>query len=288
MIAIFFGLIMGGEQFPWNSWHVILPLVLGVVVCVIFAFHQASSPSAVYKEPSAPPQLFKHRTSAAGFLLVFLAAVILQAISYFLPTYFQAVKGASPLMSGVYFLPFALVITPFGGLTGAFMSKTGPYIPIHWVGFIFSAVGAGLLSTLDDSSSRGAWIGYQILVSGGTGLTFTATLPSTLAPLSESDVAVATGTFSFIRSFGLVWGATMASVVFNSQIDAYLGSITAAEGSDPAAVRAALGDGRAYSYASGGFITSLPAATRHQVVDVYVQALRVVWLCPVSASFASF
>jgi hypothetical protein len=168
------------------------------------------------------------------------------------------------------------------------MSKTGHYIPIHWVGFILSAIGGGLLSTLDETSDRGAWIGYQILVSSGTGMIFTATLPSTLAPLSESDVAVATGTYSFIRSFGLVWGATMASVVFNSQIDAHLGSITATDGSDPAAVRAALSDGKAYSYASGGFIASLPAATRHQVVDVYVKALRVVWLTVAAVSCLGF
>jgi hypothetical protein len=289
MIAIFFGLIMGGGQFPWSSWHIVVPLVLGVVGCVIFALHQASSPSAVCKEASTPPRLFKHRTSAAGYIIIFLAAIILQAISYFLPTYFQAVKGASPLISGVYFLPFALAIIPFGGLTGVFMSKTGLYTPIHWVGFVLSATGAGLLSTLDESSSRSAWIGYQILVSGGTGMIFTATLPSTLAPLAESDVAVATGTYSFIRSFGLVWGATMASVVFNSQIDAHLGSITTTDGGgDPAAIRAALADGKAYSYASGGFITSLPAVTRHQVVDVYVKALRVVWLIVTAVSCLGF
>ncbi|EED23822.1 efflux pump antibiotic resistance protein, putative [Talaromyces stipitatus ATCC 10500] len=285
MFAIFFGLIMGGEQYPWNSWHIIIPLVLGVLGCVIFALHQASS---ICKEPSTPPRLFKHSTSAAGYIIIFLAAVILQAISYFLPTYFQAVKGTSPLMSGVDFLPFALAIIPFGGITGWFMSKTGLYIPIHWMGFILTATGAGLLSTLNQASSRGAWIGYQILVSGGTGMIFTATLPSTLAPLSESDVAVATGTYSFIRSFGLVWGATVASVVFNSQIDAHLGLIAATDSGNPQTIRDALAYGKAYSYASGGFITSLPDETQHQVVDVYVKALRVVWLVVTAVACLGF
>ncbi|KAK7967566.1 MFS general substrate transporter [Apiospora aurea] len=180
MVALFFGLIMGGQPgYPWASWHVILPLVLG---------------------PSVPNRLFRNRTSATGFLLIFLAAVIMQALAYFLPVYFQAVRGASPLLSGVYFLPFALAIIPFGGLARAFLSQTGRYRPLHWAGFALSVVGAGLFSTLWAGSSQGAWIGFQILAAGGTGLLFTATLPWTLAALPESDVAAATAAYSFVRS----------------------------------------------------------------------------------------
>lgn len=268
MVAVFFGLITGGSVYPWGSWRTILPLVLGVLGWIIFHIHQAS---AICKEPSMPPRLFQHRTSAASLVIIFLGAIILQAISYFLPVYFQSVKGTSPLISGVNFLPFALAIIPFGGLTGVFMSKTGMYIPLHWLGFTLSAVGAGMLSTLNESSSTGAWVGYQILASGGTGIIFTATLPSTLAPLPESDVAVATGTYSFVRSFGLVWGATMASVVFNGQVNSHINLIT------DTAIQALLKDGAAYSYASGGHLKMLPADSRSQVIDVYVKALAVVW-----------
>ncbi|KAK2736781.1 hypothetical protein FQN57_000553 [Myotisia sp. PD_48] len=268
MIAIFFGLIMGGTNYPWNSWRIIVPLVLGVLGWVAFHIHQASP---VCKEPSVPARLFHHRTSVTGFIIIFLCSIILQAISYFLPVYFQAVKGTSPLTSGVYFLPFALAIIPFGGLTGVFISKTGLYVPLHWLGFIMNAVGAGLFSILNASSSSAAWIGFQIIASGGVGIIFTTTLPSTLAALAESDVAVATGTYSFVRSFGLVWGVTVASIVFNGQMNANLPSIGNAE------IRALLKDGAAYAYASGGFIPSLPLGTRNEVIDVYTKALQVVW-----------
>ncbi|KAL6701557.1 major facilitator superfamily domain-containing protein [Trichoderma pleuroticola] len=228
MVSIFFGLIMGGTRgYPWRSWKIIVPLILGILGWITFHVHQAS----------------------------------------------PGVKGATPLMSGVYFLAFALAIMPFGGMAGAFMSKTGFYIPLHWLGFALSAIGVGLFSTLDESSSRAAWIGYQVLASGGTGIIFTATLPSTLAALSESDVAVATGTYSFVRSFGLVWGATMASIAFNGQINAHATSISNQE------IRNLLIDGGAYAYAAvqSGGIAELPDPTRSQVIAVYVKALRVVW-----------
>ena len=283
MIALFFVLIMGGTTgYSWDSWRVVLPLVLGVLGWAGFHVHQASP---VCVEPSTPPRLFKHRTSTGGFLIIFLGAVILQAINYFVPIYFQAIKGTSPLTSGVYFLPFALAIIPFGGLAGFLLSKTGRYIPLHFTGFALSAVGVGLFSLLDQDSSTGAWIGFQIVASGGTAIIFTATLPSTLAPLPESDVAVATGTYSFVRSFGLVWGVTLASIVFNGNFNARLGEI------GDEAVRRLLADGAAYAYAASGHdggIGLLPAQTRAEVVGVYVQALRVVWYAVVGVAGLGF
>ena len=266
-ISIFFGLIMGGSRFSWSSWRVILPLVLGVLGWILFHVHQAS---LICKEPSMPPRLFKRRTAAAGFIIIFLGAIILQAIAYFLPIYFQAVKGTSALISGVYFLSFALAIIPAGGITGVLISKTGKYIPLHWFGFATNAIGAGMLSTLDENSLRPAWICYQIIASIGTGVIFTVTLSSTLASLHESDVAVATGTYSFVRSFGLVWGVIMAAVVFSSQVDANLSSIQ-----DPA-IRSALKDGQAYSLASGESVAGLSFDTKGEVIKVYVEALRAV------------
>ncbi|KAH8597479.1 major facilitator superfamily domain-containing protein [Bisporella sp. PMI_857] len=266
IIAILLGLVMGGSQFPWGSWNIIVPLVLGCLGWT--AFHLYESSPRLCKQPTMPPRLFKHRTSAVSFVLIFLGSIILTATNYFLPIYFQAVKEVSPLNSGVYYLPFALAIIPFGGLGAAFISKTGQYIPLHGIGFALSAIGTGTLSTLNASSSLGAWIGFQIIASGGSGLVFTSTLISTLAPLPEEDVAVATGTYSFVRSFGFVWGLTISSVVFNSQIDSLMAN------------------GQAYAYANRGTFNALSTTTKSQVIEVYVKALRVIWI--IVAAFSCF
>ena len=285
MTSIFLGLIRGGIEFPWNSWQIVLPLVLGVLGWIGFHIHQASP---ICKEPSTPPRLFTHRTATAGFILIFLAAIILQAIAYFLPIYFQAVKGTSPLIAGVNFLPFALAIIVFGGVTGLFMKWTGSYIILHRIGFAANAVGAGLLSTLTESSSRAAWICFQLLPSAGTGIIFTASLPSTLAALREADVAVATATYSFIRSFGLVWGVTIASIVFNGQIDAHLDWISDER------VRMDFADGAAYSEAANSLqqmsSSSSPSTqdAQAEIISVYVAALRIVWIVIAAISCLGF
>ena len=97
-------------------------------------------------------------------------------------------------------------------------------------------------------------------------------MPSILAPLPESDIAFATGTYSFVRSFGLVWGVTIASIVCNNELENRLSTAV------PASIRQQFGTGAAYSLASGGFLESLDEATNSLIIGAYVHALRVVWL----------
>jgi EmrB/QacA subfamily drug resistance transporter len=277
--SILLGLVTGGTMHPWSSFRVIVPIVLGFLGWILFHVHQASS---LCKEPSVPPHLFKNRTSAVGFILGFTSSMLLEWVVYFLPLYFQAVLGASPVKAGVDFLPYTAFVVPFGIGAGILMSKSGTYKPLHWVGFALSAIGCGLLSLLKEGSSKAAWVCFQILAAGGTGIVMTAILPSTLAALPEKDVATATGTYSFLRNFGFVWGVTLPSIIFNARFNTHLNDIS------DLAVRDLLKNGAAYGYASGGYIKNLPNATRHEVIQVYVRALRAVWLAAMAFAVFSF
>ncbi|KAI0391870.1 hypothetical protein F5Y17DRAFT_438990 [Xylariaceae sp. FL0594] len=74
----------------------------------------------------------------------------------------------------------------------------------------------------------------------------------------------------------------MPFIVFNNGIDAHLDTIT-----DPS-VRRLLADGATYTFASGANIGSLPEPSRSQVIQVYVQAMRMVWLVFVGISALGF
>lgn len=81
-------------------------------------------------------------------------------ITFFLPFYFQGVKLVSPMLSGVYYLPFALAIIPFAGIAGWALSNWGKHVSLHFAGFALLAIGTGLYATLNSGSSMGAWIGF--------------------------------------------------------------------------------------------------------------------------------
>lgn len=282
IVSLLYALVTGGTQNPWSSWRTILPLALGIFGWVLYHIQQATP--SLCRCPSTPPHLFTNRTSATGYVLIFLSSVVLYIISFFLPFYFQGVKLISPLLSGVYYLPFALAIIPIAGISGWLLSKWGKYVPLHYAGFGLLVIGMGLFSTLDATSSRAAWVGFQILPSAGIAMIYTSTMPSTLAALKEEDVATATATYSFVRSFGLLWGVTMAGIVFNGQVDARIGHV------QDASLREALKNGAAYAFAAreGGLRGLGDEESLKQIVEVYVRALRVLWLVAMAVALLGF
>ncbi|KAF7879663.1 uncharacterized protein EAF02_007833 [Botrytis sinoallii] len=158
------------------------------------------------------------------------------------------------------------------------MSKTGLYRPLHWIGMGLASIGAGLLSTLTMNSNKASWICFQMIMASGAGMIAASTLPPILAALPESDVATASGMYSFLRSFRYIWGVTVPSIVFNGQFQKYAHQIGDTK------IQAQLANGAAYAYASGGYIATLPPGVKERVIGVYIDALKTVW--QVSIAFA--
>ena len=279
LASVLIGLVLGGTTYPWSSWRIVVPLVLGISGWLGFHVHQASS---LCKEPSMPPRLFMNRTSVVGFFLAFNSALLLEWVVYFLPLYFQAVLGASPLISGVDILPLNGFLAPFAIVAGILLSRFGRYRPIYWAGFAFIAIGCGLFSILKSTSTKPAWVCFQLIMSIGLGSVMTTILPSIQAALPESDVATATSTFAFVRSFGFIWGITIPSIIFRARFDTLRPMITNED------VRSVLSSGSAYGYASGTYIGSLPEDVRAEVLGVYTMALKAVWEAAIAFALISF
>lgn len=279
MCGLLFGLIAGGTEYPWSSWHIIVPIVLGCGGWILFHVYEALP---ICKEPSMPPLLFGNRTSVICLCLAFISNSLLEWIVYFLPIYFQALKSATPLMSGVDVLPFSVFYVPLAVLTGGLMSKFGKYKPIHWVGFGFTAIACGLLSVLDAGSSKAECVCFQLILAIGAGFTMISILPVIQASLPDSYVATATSTFAFVRNFGFVWGITIPSVIFNAQVSRNLHWV------NDEAIRLRLGNGGAYGYAGTGSINQLPADIKIEVQNVYDSALKAMWQAAAAMASLAF
>lgn len=86
--AILVALTYGGSIYPWSSWRVLLPLLVGFAGLGLFIAYERSRWCV---NPGMPIHLFKNRTSAAAFFLTFIHALYSVWVLYFLPVYFQAV-----------------------------------------------------------------------------------------------------------------------------------------------------------------------------------------------------
>jgi hypothetical protein len=275
--AILLGLMYGGTVYSWSSWRVITPLVLGAAGWAVFHVYETRC-----EHPCVPPRVFANRTSSASFYMIFITSMALQWVCFFWPVYFMAVRGTSLMRTGVNFLPFMMFLIPGSAVAGVALSKGGRYRRLHFIGFALSTLGPGLNTLLKADTHAGTWAIFQIIDATGRAMILPTTLPAILASLAEEDVAAATGIYSFLRSFGYIWGITIPSIIFNNSFDRNLYKI-----SDTTA-RGALGGGVAYQLVTGSFIHSLDPATKNQVFEVYLDALRVVWFAAMAFGASGF
>lgn len=197
--------------------------------------------------------------------------MLLQWVCFFWPVYFLAIRGTSLMQTGVNFLPYMFLLIPGSAVAGFLLTKTGRYRRLHAIGFVLSTLGPGLNTLLDRDTPAGAWAMLQIVDALGRAFVLPTTLPAILASLPESDVASATGVYSFLRSFGYVWGITVPGIIFNNRFNQLSDQIS------DVGVREALGGGKAYQLSSGTYIQSLPPDTKSEVLGVYLEALKAVW-----------
>ena len=78
-------------------------------------------------EPLLPPRLFKNRSVVAILCANLFFGIAFFAIVYYLPIYFQVVRGDSATWSGIRLIPMQMLITVFATISGLIISKFGIY-----------------------------------------------------------------------------------------------------------------------------------------------------------------
>ncbi|KAI1182829.1 MFS general substrate transporter [Nemania serpens] len=280
VIALLLGLITGGQVFPWSSFRVILPIVLGAVGIGAFIFYESTS---LCKSPTVPLELFGNRTSAIAYVLTFLSAMLLQWVSYYLPIFFQAVQLSTPVRAGVELLPLNIFLIVVAIVAGGIITKTGKYLPVHIASFSLIALGVGLFRRMNQHTSTVEWVFLEIVVASGLALTLNSPLTAIQASLPDSYSASATATYAFLRSFAFVWGITIPAIIFNAEVSKNVGRITS-----DVELQSLLGGGAALGFTTRSYLLTLSQETRDQVVSVFSDAIGISWYAALAFALLGF
>ena len=117
-IQFLLALQYGGTTLAWNSAQVIgLFCGAGVMFVVFPAWEYYKGDAAMI-----PFSMVRKRTIWASSLVFGFFMAQLFCASYYLPIYFQGVKGVSPTLSGVYLLP-GILSQLFASITVGMLSK---------------------------------------------------------------------------------------------------------------------------------------------------------------------
>lgn len=122
-VAVLLALSWAGNQYPWVSIPVLLPLCLGIALLGLFIYIEIK----VMPLPLIPFHILRNKTVAATMVATLFSGFAFYSTLYYLPQYFQIVRGASAIRSGVLILPLVLVQTTAAFFSGFLVSRTGEF-----------------------------------------------------------------------------------------------------------------------------------------------------------------
>lgn len=285
-VMVLFGLEFGGVTHPWvspfsalgqpiilmhlqNSATVICLLVFGFITIGIFFLIEWK----VAKYPVIPLRLFSKRSNVAALGTCFVHGAVFISGSFYLPLYFQAVLGATPLLSGVYLFPFVLSLSFMSAATGVYIRKTGEYRYPIWAGMAFMTFGFGLYINFPAEASWPRIIIYQIIAGLGVGTNFQSPLIALQTLVPPRDIATATATFGFTRNLATSISVVVGGVIFQNGMATRLPDLLAAL---PSKLANELAGGSAG--ANTAIVSKLPGNEMVVAVGAYTQSLQTMWI----------
>ncbi|KAF4582819.1 Major facilitator superfamily domain, general substrate transporter [Ophiocordyceps camponoti-floridani] len=204
----------GGVSHAWNS-PVVIGLLVGFGVLTVgwYGLHRYQGERSM-----VPPRLVGDRRNLSMFVYTFFFSGGYYTAIYFLPVYFQSAHDSSPTISGVENLPFIITVSVATTLAGALVAVTGRYKMLLVVGGAAGAVGAGLLTTMDQYTPAGNWIAYQIVAGVGWGVACQIPLIAVQGNVANKDLASATGMLLFSQGIGSSFIVSGAQAAFVNQM----------------------------------------------------------------------
>jgi len=192
LVLLVYGIVQGGDAGSWVHPDVLGPIVGGLAVLAVFAWHESRS-----RHPALDVRLFRDRRLSASVGAIALVFFGMGGVYFFTSFYTQNVLGYSPVGAGLLTVPFAvgqLLLSPrsaslvrrYGakaaGTGGMFVMSValagyvllGTASPVWLLGLLFFVQGAGIGVTMPAATSAVMDVLPRERAGAGSALTNTA------------------------------------------------------------------------------------------------------------------
>jgi MFS family permease len=219
IISLLLALQWGGTTYAWNSWRVILLFCVFGVLILAFVYFQIRQGDLA----TVPPRIvLKRSVWSAGFFVMCLGGAFLGSV-YYLPIWFQAVKDASAVGSGIMNLPMLVSMVLCSVVAGAAVTMWGYYTPFMLAGGAVAAIGYGLTIMFEPDTNTATWIGYQIVIGAGVGIGFQQPLMAVQTVLDIEDVPTGMSLIVFLQTLGGALFVAVTQNVFANKLVEFVG-----------------------------------------------------------------
>ncbi|CAK5276200.1 unnamed protein product [Mycena citricolor] len=230
IVCLLLALQWGGSKYPWSNGRIIALFVIFAVLIIAFGIIQ------VWKQDlgTVPPRILKKRSILFGAWYALCLGASFFLLVYYLPIWFQAIKGVTAVKSGIDNLPMILSLVIASLIAGGIITAVGYYTPFMILSSILMGVGAGLLSTFTATTGHAHWIGFQIIYGLGVGFGMQQTIIAAQTVLELKDIATGTSLLMFIQTLGGALFVSVGENVFTNKLVS--GIATHAPHVDPALI----------------------------------------------------
>ncbi|KAL1874403.1 hypothetical protein VTK73DRAFT_329 [Phialemonium thermophilum] len=220
LVSYTLALEWGGLTKTWSDGTVIA--TLAVFVALTFAFF--TNEWLLGRRAMIPLHLLKSRMTWASCLYAWIANCANFQVLFYLPLYFQSVKGDSAIMSGVYTLPFVSFYALGSFLSGVWISKTRLPIAAEIASPLLALIGTVLFYRMDSDASKAWYIGAQIPCGFGIGLGNQVPVTALQAFAKPAEVAATMGIIFTCQTISGAYFNTAAQSVFENTLHKRLAS----------------------------------------------------------------
>jgi EmrB/QacA subfamily drug resistance transporter len=212
LIAATFATIAGETAGYSSSWVIALYFV-ALVAAALFVVVERRA-----EEPVLDLHFFRVRAFTGGNTVAFTGYFAVFAVFFFIPLYLQLVGTATPYTIAVDFLPMAAVMILMSAISGRWVGRVGPGIPMA-AGCLVA--GAGILITnalLNPSSGIGLFGWSLVLVGAGLGVVMVAVTSAVLGVVPAVRSGMAASAVNTSRELGAVAGVAVLGSVVNGEL----------------------------------------------------------------------
>ncbi|KAF4964917.1 hypothetical protein FSARC_7189 [Fusarium sarcochroum] len=213
-VSILLPLTWGGSRFPWKSVQVIVPIVVSISGFVALGVYER-----IAERPMFRRSMFRNRSTILQFINATIHGILLWMVMYYLAVYFLAVRGKSPLMTGVWALPATITVAPMAAIVGLVAFKTGEYQGFLVGGWGLLVAIFGVMTILGQDTSSSAIVVIILVLGIAMGLLIPVMSIGVQASVEEGDVGHAISMIYVLRTMGQCMGIAIGITVFSDSLN---------------------------------------------------------------------
>ncbi|OZB87971.1 MAG: hypothetical protein B7X41_10625, partial [Microbacterium sp. 14-71-5] len=210
LAALTYAIIEGGNT-GYGQPTILAAFAVFVIAVIVFLLAQRRG-----DHPMVPPDLFRSTPVIVALAAAFIGMVGFYGVVFVQSLYFQQLRGQSPLVSGLLFLPMTACVAALSPLVPRVTARFGLRVPI--VGGQALMV-VGLLALAGMPASAPSWVVALLMIPVGVGgaLTVPPLTSLLIDSVPASRAGTASGVLNMVRQMGGSLGVAAVGAVIAGQ-----------------------------------------------------------------------